>query len=169
MGFLSLSRGDCGSYFIKLFYKGEGKMQRVKVWLGLFLLIVFLGLAGCSSSGSSSSGGDGSTPAVAANPFVGSWKVTGEADAWLYIDSNNTFVWADVPDKNRPHFSGTWSVTNGTFKGPFINPGVGSGDLVITIGPNGVMTIDFVEHWHTPDKHVPFSATKLNVKLPVKR
>jgi hypothetical protein len=30
-------------------------MQRVKVWLGLFLLIVSLGLAGCSSSGGGSS------------------------------------------------------------------------------------------------------------------
>jgi hypothetical protein len=169
MDFLSLSRGDCDPYFIKFFYKGEGKMQKVKVWWGLFLLIVFLGLAGCSSSGSSSSGGDSSTPAVAANPFVGSWKVTGSADAWLYIDSNNTFVWADVPDKTHPHFSGTWSVTNGTFTGPFTNPGVGTGDLVGTIAANGVMTIDFVEHWNTPNKHVPYSATKLNAKLPVKR
>ena len=141
-------------------------MQSVKVWLGLFLLIVSLGLAGCSSSGSSSGGGDSST---STNPFVGSWKVTGEVDAWLYIDSNNTFVWADVPDKNRPHFSGRWSVTNGTFTGPFINPGVGAGDLVGTIAANGVMTIDFVEHWHTPDKHLSFTATKLNAKLPVKR
>jgi hypothetical protein len=141
-------------------------MQSVKVWLGLFLLIVSLGLAGCSSSGSSSGGGDSST---STNPFVGSWKVTGEVDAWLYIDSNNTFVWADVPDKNRPHFSGRWSVTNGTLTGPFINPGVGNGDLVGTIAANGVMTIDFVEHWNTPDKHLPFTATKLNAKLPVKR
>ncbi len=154
---------------MNFFCTGVGKMQRVKVWLGLFLLIVFLGLAGCSSSGSSSSGGDSGTPAVATNAFVGSWKVTGEADAWLYIDSNNSFVWADVPDKNHPHFSGSGSVTNGTFKGPFTNPGVGSGDLVCTIAANGVMTIDFVEHWNTPDKHVPYTATKLNAKLPVKR
>jgi hypothetical protein len=160
--------GAAVPYFIDFFYKGEGKMQRVKVGLGLFFLVLSLGLAGCSSSGSSS-GGDSSTPAVSTNPFVGSWKVTGEVDAWLYIDSNNTFVWADVPDKNRPHFSGRWSVTNGTLTGPFINPGVGAGDLICTIGANGVMTIDFVEHWNTPDKHLAFTATKLNAKLPVKR
>jgi hypothetical protein len=144
-------------------------MQRVKVWLGVTLLILSLGLvAGCSSSGSSSGGGNSTPAPVVNNEFVGSWKVTGDADAWLYIDSNNTFVWADVPDKTHPHFSGTWSVTSGTLKAPFQNPGVGAGDLVCTIA-NGVMTIDFVEHWHSPDKHVPYSATKLNAKLPVNR
>lgn len=143
-------------------------MKKALVGWALFLLIVGLGLAGCSSSGSSSGGGDSNTPPIATNSFVGSWKVTGEAEAWLYIDSNNTFVWADVPDKNRPHFSGTWSVTNGTLKGSFTNPGVGAGDLVGTIGANGVMTIDFIEHW-AGDKTLRFSATRLNAKLPVRR
>jgi len=141
-----------------------------KVWLGgcLFLLIGVLGLAGCSSSGSSSSGSSGSGGGSSTNSeFVGAWAVTGSATAWLYIDSNNTFVWADVPDKTHPHFSGTWSVNNGTFDGAFTNPGVGTGDLIIKIS-NGVMTIDFVEHWHTPDNHVPYTATKLNAKLPIK-
>ena len=140
-------------------------MKKALVGWGLFLLIVGLGLAGCSSDSSSSGGGG--TPPVINNEFVGSWKVTGAADAYLYIDSNNTFVWADVPDRNRPHFSGTWSVTNGTFKGPFTNPGVGTGDLIGTIA-NGVMTIDFVEHW-AADKTLRYSATRLNAKLPVKR
>jgi len=134
-------------------------MQRVKVWLGLFLLIVSLGLAGCSSGGSSS-GSSGSTNA--GSEFVGSWAMSDSSGStfYLYIESNNTFVIADVPDKNRVHMSGTWSVTNGTFKGPFTNPGVGSGDLVITIA-NGVMTVDFIEHWHSPDKHISFTGRKL--------
>ena len=134
-------------------------MQRVKVWLGLFLLIVSLGLAGCSSSGSSS-GSNGSTNA--GSEFVGSWAMSDSSGStfYLYIESNNTFVIADVPDKNRVHMSGTWSVSNGTFKGPFTNPGVGSGDLVITIA-NGVLSVDFIEHWHSPDKHISFTGRKL--------
>jgi hypothetical protein len=47
-------------------------MQRVKVWLGLFLLILSLGLTGCSSSSGSSSGGGSST-----DPLVGTWTGTG--------------------------------------------------------------------------------------------
>ena len=134
-------------------------MQRVKVWLGLFLLIVSLGLAGCSSGGSSS-GSSGSTNA--GSEFVGSWAMSDSSGStfYLYIESNNTFVIADVPDKNRVHMSGTWSVSNGTFKGPFTNPGVGSGDLVITIA-NGVLSVDFIEHWHSPDKHISFTGRKL--------
>ena len=127
----------------------------VGIVIGAMVVIV-----GCSSSGSSSGGGGGGTTN---NEFVGSWKVTGPAEAWLYIDSNNTFVWADVPDKTHPHFSGTWSVTNGTFKGPFTNPGVGTGDLIGTIA-NGVMTIDFVEHW-AADKTLRYGATRLSSKI----
>ena len=134
-------------------------MQRVKVWLGLFLLIVCLGLAGCSSGGSSSGSSGSTSPG---SEFVGSWAMSDSSGStfYLYIESNNTFVIADVPDKNRVHMSGTWSVSNGTFKGPFENPGVGSGDLVITIA-NGVLSVDFIEHWHSPDKHISFTGRKL--------
>jgi hypothetical protein len=131
-------------------------MKKTMVMWGLFFLIAVFVLVGCNSGGSNS-GSNGST--AVGSEFVGSWKLTGETDAWLYIDSNNTFVWADVPDKNHPHFSGTWSVTNGTFKGPFTNPGVGTGDLVCTIS-NGAMSIDLIEHWHSPDKHVPYTGRK---------
>ena len=138
-------------------------MKRVGILLGLFWLIVSLGLVGCNSGGSSSgssSGSNGSTNA--GSEFVGSWAMSDSSGStfYLYIESNNTFVIADVPDKNRVHMSGTWSVSNGTFKGPFENPGVGSGDLVITIA-NGVMTVDFIEHWHSPDKHISFTGRKL--------
>ena len=135
-------------------------MQRVKVWLGLVLLIGCLGLAGCSGGGSSNGGGSGSSGA--GSEFVGSWAMSDSSGStfYLYIESNNTFVIADVPDKNRVHMSGTWSVSNGVFKGPFENPGVGSGDLVITIA-NGVLSVDFIEHWHSPDKHISFTGRKL--------
>jgi hypothetical protein len=134
-------------------------MQRVKVWLGLFLLFVSLVLAGCSSGGSSSGSSGSASPG---SEFVGSWAMSDSSGStfYLYIESNNTFVIADVPDKNRVHMSGTWSVSNGTFKGPFTNPGVGTGDLVITIA-NGVLSVDFIEHWHSPDKHISFTGRKL--------
>jgi hypothetical protein len=135
------------------------------ILIGAMVVIV-----GCSSGGSSSGGGNSNTPSVTNNEFVGSWALSNSAGAtefYLYIESNNTFVLTDVPDKTRVHMSGTWSVTNGTFTGPFTNPGVGNGDLVCTIA-NGVMSVDFIEHWHSPDKHLPYTGKKLNAKLPVK-
>jgi hypothetical protein len=121
-------------------------------------------MAGCSGGGGGSSSG-GASNTGSPNPgseFVGSWEMSdssGGVTFYLYVDSNNTFVVADVPDKTHEHFSGTWSVSNGTFRAPFTNPGVGTGDLVCTI-TNGVMNMDFIEHWHSPDKHVPYTGRK---------
>ena len=97
---------------------------------------------------------------VTVDQFIGSWAVSAATGAiyYLFIESNNTFVWYD--NLGGPaHFSGTWSFTGDTLIGPFTNQGVGDGDLVCTIA-NGVMNIDFVEHWYTPDKHVPYTAIK---------
>ena len=97
---------------------------------------------------------------VTVDQFIGSWAVSDGKGAiyYLFIESNNTFVWYD--NLGGPaHFSGTWSFAGDTLIGPFTNEGVGDGDLICTIA-NGVMNIDFVEHWYTPDKHVPYTAIK---------
>jgi len=137
-------------------------MKKAMVMWGLVFLMAVLVLVGCSSGGSSS-GGDSNPPPVTNNQFVGSWAISDSTGTvgYLYIESNNAFVWADIPDKTRAHFSGTGSVTIGTFRGSFTNPGVGTGDLVCTIAANGAMSIDFIEHWHSPDKHVPYTGRKL--------
>ena len=140
------------------------KMIRYSL-LGIVLGAVFM-IAGCNSGGGSSSGTTSSTTTTTTtttNPgseFVGSWRMSDSGGSlYFYIDSNNTFVACDVPDRNRVHFSGTWSVTNGTLRGPFTNPGVGTGEIVCTIASN-VMSMDFIEHWHDPDKHVAYSGSK---------
>ena len=134
-----------------------------KIRYGLLGVIIgaMLVLAGCSGGGSSS-GSSSSSSTNSGSEFVGSWALSDSANQiglYLYVESNNTFVVADVPDKSRVHFSGNWTVANGTFRGPFNNPGVGTGDLVCTIA-NGVMSVDLIEHWHSPDKHVPYTGKK---------
>ena len=102
-------------------------------------------------------------PPVTNDQFIGSWVVydgEGAILSYLYIEPDNTFVWADTPDKTNPHFSGTWSISGNTFVGPFYNPGVGYGDLVSTIDANGIMIIDFVEYWHSPPKHLSFTGIR---------
>jgi hypothetical protein len=103
-------------------------------------------------------------PPVTPEQFIGSWAVAdteGAIVGYLYIKSDYTFDWFDNPGAPAPHFSGAGSVTNGTFTGPFTNPRVGDGELVCTIAANGSMVMDFIEYWHSPPKHVPYTATKL--------
>lgn len=100
-------------------------------------------------------------PPVTIDQFIGSWAVSDATGAiyYLFIESNNTFVWYD--NLGGPaHFSGTWSFTGDTLIGPFTIPLVGDGELVCTIAANGSMNIDFIEYWHSPPKHVPYTATK---------
>jgi hypothetical protein len=104
-------------------------------------------------------------PPVTPDQFIGSWELIYVEDPsigkfLLNIKSDNTFDWFD-PGKTVPHFSGTWSITGDTLIGPFTLKDVGEGELFCTIAANGSMNIDFVEHWHDPYKHVPYTATKL--------
>jgi hypothetical protein len=131
------------------------------------LLVIVLGavfiITGCSGGGSSSGNSSSSNSTTTSSPgseFVGSWKMSeAEGTMYFYIDSNNKFVGCDVPDRTKVHISGTWSVTNGTLKGTFTNPGVGDGEIVCTIS-NNVMSMDFIEHWHDPYKHVAYTGSK---------
>ncbi len=102
-------------------------------------------------------------PPVTIDQFVGAWEVLdvdGAITGYLYIGADGVFVWADIPDIESPHFSGTGAVVDKTFIGPFTNPGVGDGELDCTIADSGVMNIDFVEFWNDPPKHVPYTATR---------
>jgi hypothetical protein len=41
-----------------------------------------------------------------------------------------------------------------------VNPGVGNGKIEGTFEDNS-MTMDFIEYWHTPAKHVPYTGSKI--------
>jgi hypothetical protein len=96
---------------------------------------------------------------------VGSWVMTNASntiDFFLHIQADNTLSINDYPNNNE-HLIGTWSISGGTFIGPFINlnlEGNNTGDLVGTI-VNGVFLLDFIEYWHDPPKHVPYTATRI--------
>jgi hypothetical protein len=100
-------------------------------------------------------------PPVTPDQFIGSWAVSGAEGAiyYLFIESDNTFVWYDNLGE-APHFFGIWSFMDETLKGPFTIRDVGDGELDCTIAANGSMNIDFIEYWHPGGKHVPYTATK---------
>ncbi len=122
-------------------------MLAMTAWMG----------AGCDSGDGGGGGGSGG------GDFVGVWEVT-KLDTgsvgYYYFQEDGTFYKTREELDGPVHLSGTYTVSGGTLKGPFTNPGVGDGEIEATIS-NGVMTMDFVEFWHSPPKHVPCSGTKI--------
>jgi hypothetical protein len=95
--------------------------------------------------------------------FIGVWEVTkieSGSVGWYHFLEDGSFYKTRQSVDGPVHFAGTWTVTGGTLKGPFTNPGVGEGEIVATIS-NGVMSMDFIEYWHEPPKHVACTGKKL--------
>ena len=55
---------------------------------------------------------------------------------------------------------GTYVVEGNVAAGPMVNPGTGEGEIVATLS-GATLNLDFVEFWHSPPKHVPYTGTKL--------
>ena len=41
-----------------------------------------------------------------------------------------------------------------------VNPGIGTGEIVAVL-EGATLSLDFVEFWHSPAKHVPYTGTKI--------
>ncbi len=142
-----------------------------------FSLLCFVMIPGCEH-GTRSSGfayGDTSVPVeeeennnentedtASVNTFIGTWRLTTEGGtpwyAFFYSDGN--WKICDNADGSGQRVYGSYSVNGGNLNGNMTNPGVGTGSIAATIY-NGVMTLDFVEHWHDPYKTVRYTGSKL--------
>ncbi|MBR6020953.1 MAG: hypothetical protein IK066_00880 [Kiritimatiellae bacterium] len=148
---------------------------RPSVRLSLFAaasLLLFAFASGCehdpvgerngSSSSSSESSASASSAAVSSSAIVGSWRlVSGDGAAWYaHFDENGNWKITDDAEGTARRVYGTYTFDGTKFSGPMVNPHVGEGKIEGTL-EDGSMTLDFVEYWHTPAKHVPYSGTKL--------
>ncbi|MDF3129588.1 lipocalin family protein [Kiritimatiellaeota bacterium B1221] len=128
-------------------------------WIKMFAAVSIFSLLTCLSTGcDDGGGGGGGNAAVAAdNAFVGTWLIQKEdtTSYWVF-NSDGTFskYRAGAPLGESLHFNGIYTITNGTLTGDFLNPGVGTGEIIATINENEVMQMQFIEHWHTPYKEV---------------
>jgi len=133
-----------------------------KMCSGFGSAVAMLALAGLVGTGCEDGGADQAGEKAA---FVGTWLVTKHDDppttSYYVFNQDGSFYKMRAGEglNGDLHLSGTFSVDSGALKGNFTNPGVGTGEIVATI-KNGIMEMDFIEHWHTPYKHVPCTGVK---------
>lgn len=116
-----------------------------------------------SSSSDSDSSGSSSTT-VANKTIVGTWKMVCSSDnsVW-YCHFNKDGSWNITNDVagSIVRVYGTYSVTGNKYRGSMTNPGVGTGHIEGEFSEASI-TQDFVEYWHTPNKVVKYTGTKVN-------
>ena len=94
--------------------------------------------------------------------FVGTWLLSGGETPW-YMHFREDGTWNITTEKSGAgqKVYGTYSVSGSTARGPMTNPRVGVGEIVATMTGKDSFDLDFIEHWHSPYKHVPYKGTKL--------
>lgn len=139
------------------------KVEKFARWAGLaaVVLAVCAFVPGCESGGGDDDKGG-------SNSVVGKWAMNegstanGNAVSWYQFNADGTFVQYNDSGFTSAHLSGTFSQNGTKVTGPFHNPGVGDGEIDCMLSGDGKsMQMDFIEHWHDPYKHVPFTGTKL--------
>lgn len=102
------------------------------------------------------------TTAASSSELVGSWKlVSQDGSVWYaHFASNGSWKITDDAAGNALRVYGTYECSGNQYTGPMVNPHVGEGKIEGSFA-DGALTMDFVEYWHTPAKHVPYTGTKL--------
>lgn len=135
-------------------------MRRMVVVLGMVAvcMVSMLGM-GCESDGGGGGGGGGGN-------FAGTWALyegssIGTSPYWYaHFNEDKTYFISDNADGSGVRVRGTYEVSDKKLTGPFTNPGVGEGRVEATIN-DGIMALDFIEYWHTPNKVVPYAGVKI--------
>ncbi len=134
-------------------------LRRLARGMGCVAVVAAMGL----TTACEKNGGDGDKSS--GGSVVGQWAAVNQADqgkTWWKFNADGTFAMYDDGAFARRHLGGTFSQDGKSVKGPFTNPRVGEGEIDATISDDGkALQIDFIEHWHSPYKHVPISATKM--------
>lgn len=128
--------------------------------LAAMMMVAALGLVtGCESDGGGGGGSSGG------GSVVGRWELTSQADGgktWWAFNEDGSYVMYNDSGFSSKHLAGTYTQDGKSVKGPFSNPGVGDGEIDATVSDDGKsLQLDFIEHWHSPYKHVPLAGPKL--------
>ena len=121
---------------------------------GVVLLVAAALVSGCESGGGDGGSGGGSV--------VGTWSLTNGGSTWyILFAADGSWLISDTADGSSRRVFGSYTMSGDSISGSMTNPGVGSGEIAATISGDSI-SLDFIEHWHTPYKHVPYTGTRLN-------
>ena len=102
------------------------------------------------------------TAPVGKGTLPGSWQLTAADGSSWYVHFNQDGTWQITDDAAGQAYrvSGGYSTTGNSFSGNMVNPGVGSGEINGSWDGDSI-TLNFIEHWHTPYKVIPYTGTRL--------
>lgn len=140
-------------------------------WTVFLALLMPLALAGCGEGGpdgdTADEGGtetDETETAAGDNAaFVGTWALregNSEVKWYILFKADNSWLISDTADGSARRVYGTYAVEGNRAAGPMVNPGTGEGEIIATL--NGAsLSLDFIEYWHDPHKHILYNGTKM--------
>ena len=138
--------------------------RRPRHWLFMILLLPLALTWGCGSGGPDDDEDEGEDNVAGdKSAFVGTWALRDAAGAlkwYILFKADNSWLISDTANGSARRVYGTYVVEGNRAAGPMVNPGIGEGEIAATLS-GATLTLDFVEFWHTPPKHVPYTGTKL--------
>ena len=89
--------------------------------------------------------------------LVGTWSLTDASGFTWFIHFGSDGNWKITNDKGgaERRVYGSYSSDGNSFSGSMKNPGVGDGRISGSFSDSDI-TLDFVEYWHSPEKHVAY-------------
>lgn len=144
------------------------KRSYTSIFLATLMSILMLTLCGCSDDDDDSSSSTTSTGTTSSSTsYTGTWamhpgsEASGTIDFYIKFNTDKTFTIARNPDGSDQIIYGTYTTSGATLEGPMVNPGVGDGKIVCSLS-GGVITMDFIEYWNEPEKHLAFACNKVS-------
>lgn len=145
--------------------------RRFRLWSLLSLLFPLALVGGCGSGGPDGDAENADATDVAGDEnvagdnaaFIGTWALRDAAGTltwYILFNADSTWLISDTSDGSARRVYGTYVVDGNVAAGPMVNPGTGEGEIVATLS-GATLNLDFVEYWHDPYKHVPYTGTKL--------
>lgn len=139
--------------------------SRFSILYVILMSTLMFSFCGCSDDDDDN---DSTPAATATSSFIGSWAMhpgtaaSGTIDFYVHFNEDKTFTISRNADKSDQIIYGTYTVDgSGFLEGAMTNPGVGEGKIECRLN-SGVITMDFIEYWNTPNKHLPFACDKIS-------
>ncbi len=113
-----------------------------------------------ASASSSASAKSSSSSAADASEYVGTWTLAPhDGGSPMYVDFSDDGAARMGKTPDNLYIKGTYKINSTGLVADMTNPRVGQCRLVC-LDEDTSLLADFIEYWHTPEKHIAFTATK---------